>query len=290
VNTNPEPGTRNLEQPVGIFDSGVGGLSVLLEVRRQLPHEDLLYVADSGHAPYGEKPVDFIERRATAIVNFFIQQGAKAVVVACNTATGTAIESLRARWPLPIVGIEPAIKPAVAATTSRVIGVLATGQTIASARFARLVSAYGAGVNIVTQACPGLVEQIEKGDLSSAGTRALIAGYVRPLVEQGADTLVLGCTHYPFVRDAIAAVAGPGVTIIDPAPAVAREVHRRLEQRGMLTKTGGAGTMKFWTSGEPAQLERMLDLLGVRALFPEVFDLELLDVPIVRVQRFGEDM
>jgi glutamate racemase len=290
VNTNPDPGTRNLEHPIGIFDSGVGGLSVLLEVRRELPHEDLLYVADSGHAPYGEKPVDFIERRATRIVHFFIEQGAKAVVVACNTATGTAIESLRARWPLPIIGIEPAIKPAVAATTSHVIGVLATTQTIASARFARLVDAFGSGVAIVAQACPGLVEQIEKGDLSGGDTRALIDSYVRPLVEQGADTLVLGCTHYPFVRDAIAAVAGPGVTIIDPAPAVAREVRRRLAQRGMLATSTGAGTVKFWTSGEPAQLERLLELLGIRALFPEVFDLKLADVPVVRVERFGEDV
>jgi glutamate racemase len=290
VNTNAEPGTGNQEHPIGIFDSGVGGLSVLLEVRRELPHEDLLYVADSGHAPYGEKPVDFIERRATGIVNFFITQGAKAVVVACNTATGTAIESLRARWPLPIVGIEPAIKPAVAITKSNVVGVLATSQTIASARFARLADTFGSGIHIVAQPCPGLVEQIEKGDLSGDDTRALIEQYVRPLVEQGADTLVLGCTHYPFVREMIAAVAGPSVTIIDPAPAVAREVRRRLEQRGMLAQATDRGAARFWTSGEPAQLERMLELLGVRALLPEVFDLKLPDVAVVRVERFGEDM
>ena len=251
--------------PIGIFDSGVGGLSVLLEVRRELPHEDLLYVADSGHAPYGEKPADFIERRATSIVNFFINEGAKAVVVACNTATGVAIEALRARWPMPIVGIEPAIKPAAAVTKSGIIGVLATSQTIASARFARLAGTFGSGVEIVAQACPGLVEQIESGDLSSAETRSLVEDYVRPLIERGADTLVLGCTHYPLVRAAIESVAGPTVTVIDPAAAVAREVRRRLEQAGLLTDGVRPGTTRFWTSGPPAQLKQMLRTLNVDA-------------------------
>ena len=249
--------------PIGIFDSGVGGLSVLLEVRRELPHEDLLYVADSAHAPYGEKPADFIERRATSIVDFFINEGAKAVVVACNTATGVAIEALRARWPMPIVGIEPAIKPAVAVTKSRVIGVLATSQTIASARFARLAGTFATGVEIVAQPCPGLVEQIEKGDLSGAETRSLVEDYVRPLLERGADTLVIGCTHYPFVRAVIESVAGPDVEIIDPAAAVAREVRRRLEQAGLLTDGDRPGTTRFWTSGPPAQLEQMLQTLDI---------------------------
>jgi glutamate racemase len=151
----------------------------------------------------------------------------------------------------------------VATTTSNVIGVLATPQTIASARFARLIDTFGSGVQIVAQPCPGLVERIEKGDVSGEETRALVESYVRPLVERGADTLVLGCTHYPFVRETIAAVAGPRVTIIDPAPAVAREVRRRLEQRGMLANTTAAGATTFWTSGAPAQLERMLRTLAI---------------------------
>jgi glutamate racemase len=263
VNTNPEPGTRNSEQPIGIFDSGVGGLSVLLEVRRGLPHEELLYVADSAHAPYGDKPADFIERRAASIVDFFIGEGAKAIVVACNTATGIAIEALRARQSMPIVGIEPAIKPAVAVTRSGVIGVLATSQTIASARFARLAGTHASGVEIVAQACPGLVEQIEKGDLTGGETRALVEGYVRPLLERGADAIVLGCTHYPLVRAAIESAAGPAVAIIDPAAAVAREVRRRLEQQGLLTTREQPGTTRFWTSGPPAQLETMLRTLAI---------------------------
>ena len=254
-----------MSNPIGIFDSGVGGLSVLLEVRRELPGEDLLYVADSGHAPYGDKPADFIERRATSIVDFFSNEGAKSVVVACNTATGIAIESLRARWPMPIVGIEPAIKPAVAITKSGVIGVLATSQTIASARFARLSGTFASGVEIVAQPCPGLVEQIESGDLSSDATRALVAGYVRPLLARRADTLVLGCTHYPLVRAVIESVVGPDVAIIDPAAAVAREVRRRLEQAGLLADGVRPGTTRFWTSGPPAQLEQMLRTLGIDA-------------------------
>ena len=263
MNTNPEPGTRNPAQPLGIFDSGVGGLSVLLEVRRELPGEDLLYVADSGYAPYGDKPADFIERRAAGIVDFFISEGAKSVVVACNTATGIAIEALRARWPMPIIGIEPAIKPAVAVTKSGVIGVLATAQTLASARFARLAGTFAANVEIIAQPCPGLVEQIESGDLSSEATRSLVAGYVRPLIERGADTLVLGCTHYPLVRAAFESVAGPDVAIIDPAAAVAREVRRRLEQAGLLNDGVRSGTTRFWTSGSPAQLEQMLRTLDI---------------------------
>ena len=250
---------------IGIFDSGVGGLSVLLEIRHALPHEDLLYVADSGYAPYGDRPADFIERRAAAIVDFFSEQRAKAVVVACNTATGIAIESLRARWPMPVVGIEPAIKPAAALTRSGVVAVLATSQTIASARFAKLVATFGAGITVLPQACPGLVEQIEKGELSGGETRAMLTRYIAPLVERGADTLVLGCTHYPFVRSEIEAIAGPGVAILNPAAAVARELARRLAQEGLTTTSTAPGTTRLWTSGPPEQMEAVLGRLGIAA-------------------------
>ena len=249
--------------PVGIFDSGVGGLSVAVEIQRALPHEDLLYVADSGHAPYGDKPRDYIDARATAIVTFLIGQGAKAVVVACNTATAVSVDLLRKTFSIPIVAIEPAVKPAAAATRSRVVGVLATTQTIGSTRFERLAETFGAGVEILAQPCPGLVERVEAGALDGPETRALVEAYVRPLVARGADTLVLGCTHYPFLRPVIESVAGPGVGVIDPAAAVARELRRRLADTGLLTLGTTPGTLRAWTTGAPDQMRRVLDVLAI---------------------------
>ena len=206
---------------------------MLREIRGELPYQSLLYVADSGYAPYGAyRPATFIIDRSTAIVAFLIAQGAKAIVVACNTATAVAVDALRARFTLPIIAIEPAVKPAASTTRSGVVGVLATTQTLTSAKFARLVDQYAGGATVLTQACPGLVEQIEAGDLSGPRTRALVEEYASPLVDQGADTLVLGCTHYPFVTPLIQDAAGLGVTIIDPAVAVARELRRARVTRG----------------------------------------------------------
>ena len=251
--------------PIGIFDSGVGGVSVLREIERELPSEELIYVADSAHAPYGDKPIEEIQERAFRIVEFLINQHAKAIVVACNTATGVAVEALRARWTLPFVAIEPAVKPAAAATRTGIIGVLATRQTIASPRFARLAETWANGARILAQPCPGLVEQIERGELTSQKTHDLIASFVRPLVEQGADTLVLGCTHYPFVEPLIASIAGPGVTLVNPAAAVARELRRRLKESKLLAPEEHRGTTRFRTSGTPEQLTAMLAVLGVDA-------------------------
>jgi glutamate racemase len=239
------------EDPIGVFDSGVGGLSVLREIRRELPGEHLLYVADSGHAPYGDKPAELIEARAVAIIEFLISQRAKAIVVACNTATGVAIRMLRARFSLPIIAMEPAVKPAAAHTRSGVVGVLATSRTIASDNFARLHERFGTEVKILMQACPGLVEQVEAGDLQGARTRALIERYVAPLVVQGADTIVLGCTHYPFLAALIREIAGPGVAIIDPSAAIARELRRRLAAAQLLSTGSRGGTEQFWTSSTP---------------------------------------
>lgn len=236
---------------------------MLQEIRRQLPAENLIYVADSAFAPYGDKPVEDIQARAFLIVEFLLEQQVKAIVVACNTATGVAVEALRARWTLPFVAIEPAVKPAAAVTRTGVVGVLATRQTIASPRFARLAETWAHGARIVAQPCPGLVEQIERGELASAATRQLVASCVRPLVEQGADTLVLGCTHYPFVEPLIASVAGPGVTLINPAAAVARELWRRLADIRQLAPADCFGTTLFRTSGAPEQLAAMLAMLGV---------------------------
>ena len=248
-------------QPIGVFDSGVGGLSVLREIRRELPAEDLIYVADSGYAPYGDRPADYVRGRALAIMEFLRAQDVKAVVVACNTATGIAVDALRARYTQPIVAIEPAVKPAAAQTCSRVVGVLATTQTLAGQKFARLVSTYAGDVEVLTQACPGLVEQVERGALTSASTRALVEQYLRPLLDKGADAIVLGCTHYPFVSDLVREVAGPSVSIIDSAGPVAREVRRRLQVSGLLAPESRIGTETFWTTGSPEQVAAVIEQL-----------------------------
>src|SRR5918993_2167491 len=245
-------------KPIGVFDSGVGGLSVLQALRRELPHEQFLYVGDSGCAPYGDRSPDFVVERAITITEFLVGQGAKAVVVACNTATAVAVESLRARFLIPIVAIEPAVKPAASRTRSRVVGVLATTGTLSSPNVGKLLTSYGrlrlgsgeprhseaeagSDVEFVIQPCPGLADQVEKGELASDATRALLRRYMRPIMDKGADIVVLGCTHYPFLRPLIQEVAGPGVEVIDPATPVARELRRRLERAGMLNDSTAPG-------------------------------------------------
>jgi glutamate racemase len=251
------------ERPVGVFDSGVGGLSVLRAIRQELPDEDVLYVGDSGFAPYGDKPADVVRERAETIVRFLVNEGAKAIVVACNTATGIAVDELRARFQVPIVAVEPAVKPASARTRSGVVGILATAGTVASPNLSRLMNSHGMDVRFLVQPCPGLAEQVERGEFSSGKTRALVEQYVRPLVDQGADILVLGCTHYPFLRDVIQSVAGPGVELIDPADAVARELRRRLEKAGLLGTAGRPGQRRFWTTGPDGQTAGVMSqLLG----------------------------
>ncbi len=239
------------DNPIGVFDSGVGGLSVLQHIRADLPQEALVYVADSGHAPYGGKPIDFIVRRSLAITEFLLAQEAKAVVVACNTATAAAIARLRACFSIPIIGIEPALKPAVAATRSGVVGILATGNTVRSDKFAALLDQHGQRARVIVQPCPGLADCVERGDLHGPRCRMLLARYLQPLLAEGADTLVLGCTHYPFLIPAIQRLAGPAVAILDPSPAVARQLRRRLETGNLLTEERAAGSVRYFTSGSP---------------------------------------
>ena len=246
------------DRPVGVFDSGVGGVSVLREIRRALPAEDLIYLADSAYTPYGDRPAAVIIERSIAMVTLLEREGVKAVVVACNTATGVAVEALRARFAIPIVAIEPAVKPAAARTRSGVVGVLATTQTLASERFSKLVETHAAGVRVVTQSAPGLVEQVEAGELSTGPTRSLVERYVKPLLDNGADTIVLGCTHYPFLSAVIQDVAGSAVTVIDPAVAVARELHRRLEAGGLLASDARVGSERFWTTGPVEQSQAVM--------------------------------
>lgn len=241
---------------IGVFDSGVGGLSVLRHIRTQLPSVPLLYVADSGHVPYGDKTQDYIRERSVVLTEFLVRQGAASVVVACNTATAAAAAQLRARFDFPIVAMEPAVKPAVSATRSGVVGVLATVGTLESARFAALLEQYAGDVEIVTQACPGLVEQVEAGELASAATRELVARYTRPLLDRGADTLVLGCTHYPFLKPLITQIVGPGVHLVDTGEAVARQVVRRLPE-ALIGRIDLKPTERFWTTGDARAATRI---------------------------------
>lgn len=248
-------------RPVGVFDSGVGGISVLRELHRLLPGEDLVYFADSGHCPYGAKPPDQIVERATAITEFLLGEDCKLVVVACNTATIAAVEHLRASYPVPFVGMEPAVKPACALTKTGVVGVLATGSALGGEKFHKLVAAHAQGVRVITQPCPGLVERVEEGDLGSARTRQLVDHYTWPLLQQRADVLVLGCTHYPFLRPLIADVVGPQVRLLDTGEAVARQTRRLLERENLLREPGECGRIAWHTSGDPAQFHRLHQLL-----------------------------
>jgi glutamate racemase len=247
--------------PIGVMDSGVGGLSVLAEIRRSLPSESLLYVADGGHVPYGDKSPEVIRQRCRVIADFFREQGAKALVLACNTATAAAVSDLREAYPgWPLVGMEPAVKPAASATRSGVVGVLATTGTLQSAKFAALLDRFASDVRVITQPCPGLVELIEEGNLHSPALRTLLAGYVQPLIATGCDTVILGCTHYPFLKPLLAELLPPSVILIDTGAAVARQLRRLLEDRGQLA-TGPAKAARFWTSGDPAAFARTLPVL-----------------------------
>lgn len=237
------------EAPVGVFDSGVGGLSVLGEIERLLPDESLLYVADTGHMPYGEKSPEFIRERCVQVAQFFREQDAKALVLACNTATVAAVADLRQRYPdWPIVGMEPAVKPAAAATRSGIVGVLATTGTLRSAKFVALLDRFANEVQVITQPCPGLVELIETGDLHSPELRLLLLGYVQPLLAAGCDTLILGCTHYPFLKPLLATLVPADVVLVDTGAAVARQLQRLLSGGALLAK-GPARPAQFWTSG-----------------------------------------
>lgn len=259
------------QAPVGLFDSGVGGLSVLREVRARLPDESLLYVADSGHVPYGEKSPEFIRERSQKIAEFLLGQGAKALVLACNTATAAAVADLRERYPeLPIVGMEPAVKPAAAATRSGVVGVLATTGTLKSAKFAALLDRFASDVRVITQPCPGLVEQIEAGELDAPLTRELLLGWVEPLLAEGCDTLILGCTHYPFIEPLLRELVPQSVSLVDTGAAVARHLQVLLDKRG-LRAAGPAAATRYWSSGDVQGMERALpkllsELAEVRSL------------------------
>jgi glutamate racemase len=259
------------DSPVGIFDSGVGGLSVLRHIRAQLPHEHLLYFADSGFAPYGDKPEDVIAERVLAVAAFLVGRGAKALVVACNTATVAGIALLRESYPhLPIVGVEPGLKPAAAATRNGTVGVLATEGTLSGEKFLLLRDQIGAatGARFLLQPCHGLADQIEFGELESDETTAMLERYILPLLEQGADTLVLGCTHYPLVSASIEQVIAQAtetpVTLIDTGEAVARQLARLLEGAGCARPGSSPARLDGYTTASDTALSAAFNaLLGI---------------------------
>ncbi|AOJ63271.1 glutamate racemase [Burkholderia ubonensis] len=253
--------------PVGVFDSGLGGLSVLRAVRAQLPDESFVYVADSRNAPYGPRDEAFITERTLAIGEWLAREGAKALVVACNTATAQSIAAIRERLAIPLVGVEPGIKPAAALSASGIAGVLATQSTLASARFQALLDRYGAGRRFICQPGHGLVEAVERGDTNSPALRALLDGYLQPMLDAGADTLVLGCTHYPFFTETIRDLVGDRLTIVDTSDAIARQLARVLDERGLRAPAGTrAAPPRFCSTSDGRQLRALAStLLGLDA-------------------------
>jgi len=254
-------------QPVGIFDSGVGGLSVLREIHRLLPGLPLLYIADQAHIPYGNKSLEDIRHYAFEITRLLLERRAALIVVACNTASAAALSLLREAYPkVPFVGMEPAVKPASQQTHSRIVGVLATPATFQGKMYSTLVERFAQDVQIFTSTLPGLVEAIERGELDTPATRRILESAIQPMLESGADTLVLGCTHFPFVLPLIHQIAGPGVAIIDPSPAVARRAVFLLEERSWLPPQPVEENLQFATSGDPVRFSHILkELLGMHA-------------------------
>lgn len=238
--------------PIGMFDSGLGGLSVLREVRRLLPAEDIIYVADSAYCPYGTRPEAVIRQRSIEFGWSMVDAGAKILVVACNTATSVALPALRARLPIPVVGLVPAVKPAAKLTKNGRIGVLATPRTTSGERLESLVREFANEVEVHIQAAPGLADIVEAGHLDGAIVESALERFVRPLTRHHVDTIVLGCTHYPFLRDSIERFVGPGVTVIDSGEAVARRTRELLATDGLLRSSSNVGRATLRTSGDPA--------------------------------------
>ena len=254
---NPAGDTR----PIGVFDSGLGGLTVARAIATALPHESVYYFGDTKRCPYGTRTEDEVRSFALQAGRWLSKHDVKIMVIACNTATAVCAESLRAELSMPVVGIEPAVLPGARTTRTGIIGVMATTKTLASAKYRHLKSIAPKEVRIIDCPCPGLMDCVEAGEFRTPHTMALLREYVEPLVEAGADTLVLGCTHYPFLSDAIRLTAGPGIRLIDPAPAVARQLKRRLDEPGLLNDTKKAPARIFCTTDANEARERILRLL-----------------------------
>lgn len=262
--------TESSQAPIGVFDSGVGGLSVLRAILLELPDKPIIYLADQAHVPYGPRSLAEVRSFSETISRYLINQGCKLVVVACNTASAAALYSLRQTFPdTPFIGMEPAVKPAAEITRTRAVGVLATPATFQGVLYASVVERFANGVQIYQDTCPGLVIQIESGHLDSMETREILEKALRPMLKQGIDTVVLGCTHYPFVIPLIQHITGPFIRVIDPAPAIARQVRRILAQKGDSQSrsrdyTSPTLPVQIISTGDPQNLEWLLQkLLGV---------------------------
>ena len=252
------------KRPIGIFDSGVGGLSVAMEITRLLPAEDLLYIGDQANVPYGSKPLERIQQLSNSITRFLLEKKAKCVVVACNTASAASLHTLRQRYPtIPFIGMEPAIKPASQVTQTGAIGVLATPATFKGQLYNQTLQRYANGKKVYQSTCDGLVEQIEAGELNSPKTLQILQNALQPMLAAGVDSVVLGCTHYPFVLEQIANIAGPSVQIINPAPAVARQVRAVLQERSALEQGGSIGEITVLTTGNVHHTKKFIESSGL---------------------------
>lgn len=258
------------QQAIGVFDSGIGGLTVANAIHTRLPKESICYFGDTHRIPYGTKPASTVLQYCMEISEFLLDQACKVIVVACNTATAAALPQLRAAWPqVPFIGMEPAVKPAVSATMTGKIGVLATQTTFKSPRYHRLLKRFAESYECFENPCIGLVELIEAGCWDCRETEALLRSIVEPMLAKGVDTLVLGCTHYPFVKELLHRIAGPTVQIINPAPAIARRLESILVDKGWQQQEKAPLEQKFWVSGDKDALEKALSRLGFQN--PNIF-------------------
>jgi len=254
--------TQGSDKAIGIFDSGVGGLTVLKAIRQLLPNETMVYFGDQVHVPYGLRPLEEVQAYSIKITQLLLDEGAKIIVVACNTASAAALVLLREQFPdILFVGMEPAIKPAAEYTKTGLVGVLATPATFQGALYASVVERFAGTVTLIQSTCPGLVQEIELGNLNGAYTRSILESVLKPMLQRGIDTIVLGCTHFPFVIPLIQEIAGMGIRVIDPAPSVARQVARLLDSSDMRTKYSGVGEIRFITSGVVSEFELLVPKL-----------------------------
>lgn len=248
-------------EPIGVFDSGVGGLAVVEQVRALLPNEDIQYYADRGHFPYGTKTQKEVQTLSIAAVEFLISKGSKLIVVACNTASAAALPELRRQFKVPFVGIVPAVKPASLQTRNGKIGVIATEGTLHAEMFQALVDQFASGLEVVTVACPRLVEFVEEGRTDEPELEAVLHSYLDPILEKEVDTLVLGCTHYSFLREAVERIAGPNVTVLETSRPVARQVQRLLQEHDLLAGRSGEGIVTYHASGNVEAFNKVRDKL-----------------------------